>query len=91
MMANNDLGGTSSKNMMHWSQMIRSGTVAQFDYGPAGNMIHYHQLTPPKYDVNALTERLSEIPMTLFVGDKDVLVSANNLKKLIELLPKNDI
>ena len=37
MMANNDLGGTSAKNVMHWSQMIRSGNLSFFDFGPEGN------------------------------------------------------
>lgn len=91
MMANNDIGGTSTKNMMHWSQMIRTGTVAQYDYGPAGNLLQYRQLNPPKYEVNTLTERLSEVPITLFSGDKDVLAPPSHVKRLIELLPKNDI
>ena len=51
MMANNDIGGTSSKNMMHWAQMIRSGTVSHFDYGPEGNLAMYNQSTPPLYPV----------------------------------------
>ena len=41
MMANNDVGGTSTKNMMHWAQMVRSGRVALFDFGPQGNMDAY--------------------------------------------------
>jgi hypothetical protein len=28
MMANNDIGGSSTKNIMHWAQMIRSGKVS---------------------------------------------------------------
>lgn len=91
MMANNDIGGTSTKNMMHWSQMIRTSSIAQFDYGPDGNFKQYKKLTPPVYEVNKLAERLNDIPMILFVGDRDVLVPQHNLKKLIGLLPKNDI
>lgn len=33
MMGRNDVGGTSTKNLMHWIQNIRSGNFAQFDYG----------------------------------------------------------
>jgi hypothetical protein len=41
MMANNDIGGSSSKNILHWSQMVRSGKLANFDYGPYGNLETY--------------------------------------------------
>jgi len=37
MMARNDVGGTSTKNLMHWIQMVRTGKFAQFDYGEDGN------------------------------------------------------
>jgi len=90
MMANNDLGGTSAKNVMHWSQMIRSGNLSFFDYGYDGNMRHYNQQQAPHYDVKTLSSRLSTVPLQLFVGDNDVLVPTHNLQKLLELLPKND-
>jgi pimeloyl-ACP methyl ester carboxylesterase len=41
--------------------------------------------------VNKLTERLGEVPITLFAGIKDVLAPPSHVKRLIELLPKNDI
>jgi len=38
MMGRNDVGGTSTKNLMHWTQMVRSGYFQAFDYGsPAAN------------------------------------------------------
>ncbi len=37
MMARNDVGGTSTKNTMHWFQEIRSGNFAHFDYGTEVN------------------------------------------------------
>ena len=42
MMANNDIGGTSAKNVLHWTQMIRSGNLSYFDFGPDGNMRYYN-------------------------------------------------
>lgn len=33
MMGRNDVGGTSTKNLMHWMQNIRSGNFAQYDLG----------------------------------------------------------
>ena len=89
MMANNDIGGTSAKNVLHWTQMIRSGNLSYFDFGPDGNMRYYNQSQVPLYDVASLTTRLSTVPLALFVGDNDVLVPAQNLQKLVELLPKS--
>jgi hypothetical protein len=39
MMARNDVGGTSTKDVVHWIQNTRSGNMAQFDYGEDGNMV----------------------------------------------------
>jgi hypothetical protein len=41
MMARNDVGGTSTKNMMHWTQNVRSGQFRMYDYGSQGNMAAY--------------------------------------------------
>jgi lysosomal acid lipase/cholesteryl ester hydrolase len=74
MMGNNDIGGSSTKNIMHWSQMIRSGRLAQFDYGTDKNLALYNSTLPPLYEVETLATRLADIPITLFVGSRDVLV-----------------
>lgn len=31
-------GGTSTKNMRHWKQMLDSGEFKKFDYGEEGNL-----------------------------------------------------
>lgn len=82
MMVNNDVGGTSSKNMMHWAQMVRSGRVSPFDYGTYYNLQEYGAIVPPEYLVETLSSRLHNIPIILFTGAKDVLVPAHNLAKL---------
>ncbi len=58
MMANNDIGGSSTKNVMHWAQMLRSGRVARFDYGPSGNFEVYGHLESPEYYLESLEDRL---------------------------------
>jgi hypothetical protein len=68
MMANNDVGGSSTKNMMHWAQMVRSGKLAQFDYGAQGNMQAYGSLLPLEYPVDTLASRLESVPILLFSG-----------------------
>lgn len=37
MMGRNDVGGTSTKNLMHWMQNLRTGRFAPFDYGSSAN------------------------------------------------------
>lgn len=37
MMARNDVGGTSTKNLMHWIQNVRTDKFSYFDYGEDGN------------------------------------------------------
>lgn len=41
MMAANDVGGTSTKNMLHWIQMIRTKRFRAFDYGSQKNQHMY--------------------------------------------------
>lgn len=41
MMGRNDVGGTSTKNLLHWIQNARSGKFAKFDYGKQGNLAAY--------------------------------------------------
>ena len=59
MMANNDVGGSSTNNMMHWAQMVRSSRVAKYDYGPHGNLEVYGELLSPLYQVESLKDRLA--------------------------------
>ena len=46
--------GTSTKNMLHWFQLIQSHLLTKYDYGKKGNMEHYGQNTPPEYDISKL-------------------------------------
>ncbi|KAF2284866.1 hypothetical protein GH714_031419 [Hevea brasiliensis] len=42
---------TATKNMIHLAQMVRTGSVAMYDYvNEDDNMKHYKQSTPPLYD-----------------------------------------
>jgi hypothetical protein len=82
MMARNDVGGTSSKNTMHWFQEIRSGHFAHFDYGTETNQAKYGQDTPLDYDLSTFPERLSKVPILLLVGQNDYLVAPNDFTYL---------
>ncbi|KAH7729926.1 Protein LIPL-1 [Aphelenchoides avenae] len=45
--------GTSTQNILHWAQMVRSGQLQMYDFGSKKtNIEHYGQATPPLYDLN---------------------------------------
>ncbi|CDW91414.1 carboxylic ester hydrolase [Stylonychia lemnae] len=87
MMAINDVGGTSTKNMLHWIQMLRSKRFCQFDYGKNENMKKYGEPTPPNYDVYNFKEDLKDIKMLLFYGQRDTLLDLEDYEKLKNVLP----
>ncbi|EAL73071.1 hypothetical protein DDB_G0268964 [Dictyostelium discoideum AX4] len=63
-------GGTSTKNMIHWSQNFKKG-FQKFDYGSSHeNFIHYSQSTPPKYNITNFSKT---IPTFLFTGGNDTI------------------
>jgi len=89
MMGRNDVGGTSTKNLMHWMQNIRSGNFAQFDYGAQGNMQMYGKTTPPDYELRSFKTNLANVNMLLFTGSNDALVAPSDLAQLRAYLPVN--
>jgi len=88
MMGENDVGGTSTKNLFHWVQMMRSGYFQQFDYGtPEANMRQYGQTTPPLYNTDNFKTNLAKVPIFLFAGGNDALVASDDYAKLLNILP----
>jgi len=75
---------TSVKNMVHWAQSVRGDTFQKFDYGTAGNLIHYNQTTPPQYSLGNLPKTL---PIALFTGGNDYLADPIDVARLISELP----
>ncbi|WJX28746.1 hypothetical protein P8452_17428 [Trifolium repens] len=64
---------TATKNLIHFSQMIRTGQIAKYDYNDEiQNMLHYGygQRVPPIYDITKIP---SEFPLFLGYGGKDYL------------------
>lgn len=60
--------GTSVKNMIHYAQAVRTGNFQMFDYGKAGNMKKYNQISPPKYNISNIQTKTA-----LFSGTADWL------------------
>uniref|UniRef100_A0A671G2M3 Lipase n=2 Tax=Rhinolophus ferrumequinum TaxID=59479 RepID=A0A671G2M3_RHIFE len=73
--------GTSVQNMLHWAQAVNSGLFQAYDWGnPYQNMIHFHQLTPPLYNVTKM-----EVPTAVWSGGEDRVA---DLRDIENLLPK---
>jgi hypothetical protein len=67
---------TSSKNMMHWTQLVRSGKFHDFDFGKEMNLKKYSSEFPPLFDISTI-----ETPMILFYGEFDGLATPNDVEK----------
>jgi len=79
-------GGTSTRNVIHFAQMIHSGKFQRYDYGSgAKNQEHYHMNQPPVYDVTQM-----DVPVTVFSGDMDWLADPQDVKELIPSLRSLD-
>ena len=75
--------GTSTKNMIHFSQMVISGEISKYDFGSAAeNMAHYNQSKPPVYDL-----RLIKTPIALYSSTNDWLADQEDVKFIRKNLP----
>ncbi|XP_045710093.1 lipase member K-like isoform X3 [Phyllostomus hastatus] len=71
--------GTSVQNMLHWSQAVNSGLFQAFDWGnPDKNMEHFHQLTPPVYNVSQM-----EVPTAMWSGGQDNVADSKDTENLL--------
>jgi len=74
--------GTSTNNVVHFGQMIKSGLMQMFDYGSKKkNKQHYNQDKPPVYDVTQM-----QTPVALFYGSNDWLADPTDVQALIPKL-----
>ncbi|XP_021724562.1 triacylglycerol lipase 2-like [Chenopodium quinoa] len=79
---------TATKNMIHFSQMARDGTIARYDYlDPGKNMEHYGQTKPPEYD---LTNISNNLPMFIAHGGRDELADVDDVKFLLDKLKNHE-
>ncbi|XP_070608423.1 putative lysosomal acid lipase/cholesteryl ester hydrolase isoform X2 [Erythrolamprus reginae] len=75
--------GTSSQNMLHWSQVIKSGEMRAFDWGSRKeNMVHYNQPTPPPYKMKGML-----VPTAIWTGGHDFLADEKDIAMLMTMIP----
>jgi lysosomal acid lipase/cholesteryl ester hydrolase len=87
-------GGTSTMNIIHWSQMVRSGKQQKYDYENAlDNLFHYGSTTPPEYNLGNIKSdiHLYWSPCDWLADEKDITehllknIPATSLKESIKL------
>ena len=88
MMARNDVGGASSKDLVHWEQLARSGKFQEYDYGVEANLEKYGSIDPPAYNIQSFAERLSDVELMFVIGAHDALVAPNDFAQLKAAMPE---
>ncbi|XP_021960957.1 lipase 3 [Folsomia candida] len=74
--------GSSSGDLLHYSQGVNSGLFRKYNYGRAENLLRYGQETPPEYDISKITA-----PVALYWGQNDWLAAPADVYRLAEQLP----
>nr|XP_022912363.1 lipase 3-like [Onthophagus taurus] len=69
--------GSSTKQLLHFSQEIKSGYFRQFDYGFIGNIKRYRSWNPPNYNLKNV-----KVPVYIFHSMNDWLSSYKDVMKL---------
>ncbi|KAI4308368.1 hypothetical protein L6164_031458 [Bauhinia variegata] len=79
---------TATKNLVHLSQMIRTGTIAMYNYGDEEqNMAHYGQPCPALYDMTSIP---NDFPLFLSHGGQDTLSDVEDVQLLLDDLKDHD-
>ncbi|XP_012225601.1 lipase 3-like isoform X2 [Linepithema humile] len=74
--------GSSTKQIIHYSQIIISESFRKFDYGSKENLALYGSTQPPKYRL----ERI-KVPIAIFYSENDFLADYADIQKLVTRLP----
>ncbi|KAK6051670.1 hydrolase, alpha/beta domain protein [Cooperia oncophora] len=69
---------TSSKNILHWIQVVKSRKFEKFDYGEEGNMREYGTKDPYHYDVRKI-----RAPTYLYWSKDDILADTEDIREAI--------
>jgi len=74
-------GHTSSKEALHYTQLLISGEFRKFDYGAIRNLFRYGRRTPPRYDLSRV-----RVPTYLYYGANDLLATPTDVNRLARRL-----
>jgi lysosomal acid lipase/cholesteryl ester hydrolase len=60
----------SSRQFLHYLQLVDSNKFREYDYGRAGNLVHYNRIEAPEYDLKRVT-----VPVFIYCAQQDIVVS----------------
>ncbi|KFQ91267.1 Lipase member M, partial [Nipponia nippon] len=76
--------GTSTQNIIHWSQEAHSGKFQVYDWGSSKkNMEKYQQAIPPLYNVEEMT-----VPTAVWTGGQDLLTDPKDAAILLSQIKR---
>ncbi|KAL6437999.1 hypothetical protein ACFW04_004349 [Cataglyphis niger] len=70
--------GASTKQIMHYTQLVKSGQFRQYDYGWLHNKRKYGSFSPPIYDL----KKIQQVPISLHYSSNDWLANIKDVNKL---------
>lgn len=80
---------TSTKTLVHLSQMARYGVLAKYNYGiPGFNVMHYGDVMPPVYNLSNIPR---DFPIFLSHGGRDALSDPKDVRHLLDSLKLHDV
>ncbi|CAN6466900.1 unnamed protein product [Victoria cruziana] len=75
---------TSTRNIMHLAQMVRSGKLTMYDYGnDYANLKNYGSVEPPAVNLSNIPE---DLPLFLGYGGMDAISDVEDVGRLIDEL-----
>ncbi|XP_049866872.1 lipase 3-like [Pectinophora gossypiella] len=74
--------GASTRQLVHFGQLYKSGKFVQFDHGWLGNKRRYGSFKPPPYNLSAI-----RVPTFLHYADNDWLSTPKDVDKLAKEAP----
>lgn len=74
--------GASTRQIIHYGQLMRVNHFRQYDYGYFGNHNRYGTFRPPNYNLEQITA-----PVALHYGSNDWLAAVVDVQRLASRLP----
>ncbi|KAL6509178.1 hypothetical protein OROGR_022488 [Orobanche gracilis] len=78
-----DPQSTATKNLVHFSQSVRSGVLSKYDYGTHKNRQIYGAAQPPVYDLSKIPP---DFPLFISYGGQDALTNIKDVDRLLDTL-----